>query len=59
MDIENRLVVAKGEEGGCGVDREFGIGRCKVLYLEWRSNEISPYSRGNYVQSLGIDHDER
>ena len=28
-DIQNRLVVAKGEEGGSGMDREFGVGRCK------------------------------
>ena len=24
--MENRLVVAKGEEGGSGVDGEFGVG---------------------------------
>ena len=24
-DIENRLVVAKGERGGSGIDREFGL----------------------------------
>ena len=35
-DIENRLVVAK-EEGGGGerMDWEFGISRCKLLYIEW------------------------
>ena len=33
-DIENRLVVAKGEEGGNGIDKEFGINRCKLLHLE-------------------------
>ena len=40
MDMENRLVVAKGEVGGSGMDWEFGVNRCKLLYLEWISNEI-------------------
>ena len=35
-DMENRLVVAKGEGGGSGMDGEFG--RCKLLNLEWISN---------------------
>ena len=35
--IENRLVVAKGEEGGSGMDGEFGVGRHKLLHLEWIS----------------------
>ena len=46
-------------EGGSGVDWEFGVNRCKLLHLKWISNEILPDSRGNRVQSLGIDHDER
>ena len=39
-EIENRLVVAKGEVGGGGMDWEFGISRCKLLYIEW----ITTYS---------------
>ena len=30
-DIENRRVVAKGQGGG--MDLEFGISRCKLLYI--------------------------
>ena len=42
-DIENRLVVAKGEEAGGGKDWEFGISRCKLLYRGWINNKfISP-----------------
>ena len=26
MDMDSRLVVAKGERGGTGMDREFGVG---------------------------------
>ena len=39
MDLENRLVVAKGE-GGSRVDWELGVNKCKLLPLEWISNEI-------------------
>ena len=39
-DIEDRLVVAKGERGGSGMDGEFGVGGCKLLHLEWISNEV-------------------
>ena len=38
MDIEDRLVVAKEE--GVGLAWGFGVSRCKLLHLEWRSNEI-------------------
>ena len=33
-DIENRLVAAKGEAGGSGMDWEFRVSRCKLLHLE-------------------------
>ena len=33
----HRLVVAKGEERGNGMDREFEVGRCKLFHLEWIS----------------------
>ena len=53
-DIENRLAVAKG--GRSRMDGEFGIHRCKLLYLECIDNKVLLYSIGNYIQSLGIDH---
>ena len=40
------------------MDGEFGVSRCKLFHLEWISNEVLLYSTGNYIQSLGIDHDE-
>ena len=51
MDMENRLVVAKkeGEGRGSGMDLEFGVNRCKLLPLEWISNEILLYSTGNHI----------
>ena len=31
IDKEKRLVVAKGEGRGSGMDGEFGVGRCKLF----------------------------
>ena len=58
-DMESRLAVAKGEGGGNGIYREFGVGRYKLLHLEWISNGVLLYSTGNYIQSLGVEHDGR
>ena len=41
------------------MDREFGVGRCQLLHLEWISKEVLRYSPGNNNQSLGIEHDGR
>ena len=40
-------------EQTCGCQGEFGDSRCKLLHLEWVSNEVLLYSTGNYIQSLG------
>ena len=57
--MENRLLFAKGQAAGSEMDGEFGVGRCKLLHLEWISNEVLLYRTGNYIQSLGLDHDGR
>ena len=57
-DIENRLVVAKGEEGGRGTDWEFGVGRCKLLHLEWINSKVLLCSTGNYIQYPVVNHKE-
>ena len=31
--------------------------RCKLLHLEWIRNEVLMYSTGNYILTLGIEHD--
>ena len=41
MDIENRLVVGKGEGVGRGRERKFRVNRCKFLYIE-RMNKKDP-----------------
>ena len=50
MDIENRLVVAKGEGVGGGMEWELGVSRRKLLYTEWINNKVLLYSTENYIQ---------
>ena len=39
------------------MDWEFGVNRCRLLPLEWISNEILLCSTGNYVWSLTKEHE--
>ena len=41
------------------MDWEFGVGRCKLLHLEKISSHALQFSTGNYIHSLGIEHDRR
>ena len=43
-----------GEEGG--LDWEFGVSRCKLLYIEWINNKVLLYSIGNYIQYPVVNH---
>ena len=43
-------------QGGRGMDWEFGVGRCKLLHLEWINDKVLLYSTGKYIQSPGINH---
>ena len=38
------------------MDREFGVGRCKLLPLEWINNKVLLQSTGNYTQYPVINH---
>ena len=49
-------MVAKGEGGEGGKDREFGINRCKLLYIGWINNKVLLYSTGNYIQYPLLNH---
>ena len=42
-------MVAK-REGGGGLHWEFGVSRCKLLYMGWINNKVLLYSTGNYIQ---------
>ena len=49
-------MVVKREGGGGGKDREFGISRCKVVYIGWINNEVLLYSTWNYIQYPVINY---
>ena len=55
MDVVNRLVVARGIEGG--LKWEAGISRCQLLYLGCINNKVLVYSTGSYIQYPMINHD--
>ena len=38
------------------MDWEFGISRCKLLYIGWINNKVLLYSTGNYIQYPVINH---
>ena len=54
MDIENRLVVAKGEGMGEGWIGSLGLADAK--YYIWINNKVLLYSTGNYIQYPAINH---
>ena len=54
-DIENRLVVAKGEGRGLVLKWYFGVRRCKLLHTGWLNNKVLLYSTGNYQYPM-INH---
>ena len=45
----------RGRSGG-GMEWEFGISRCKLLYIGWINNKILLYSTGNYIQYPVVNH---
>ena len=55
-DIENRLMVAKGEERKVGKGWEFGISRGKLLYIGWINNKLLLWSTGNNTQYAVTKH---
>ena len=38
------------------MDLEFGVGRCKLLHLEWINTKVLLYSTGNCIQYPVINH---
>ena len=50
------LWLPRGSGGRGGMDQEFGISRCKLLYIGWINNKFLLYSTGNYIQCSVINH---
>ena len=52
---ENRLMIAKGEGSGEGMEWEVRVSRCKALYMEG-INKVLLYSMVKYTQCPIINH---
>ena len=46
----------EGGELGGGMEWEFGISRCKLVYIGWINNKFLLYSTENYIQYPVINH---
>ena len=44
------LWLPRGKRDKGGINWEFGVIRCKLLYREWINNKVLVYSAGNYIQ---------
>ena len=51
-----KLVVAKGEEGGRGLHWDFEISGCKLVYRGWINNRVLLCSMGSYIQYPVVNH---
>ena len=51
-DIESRLTVANGKRGRKGMEWEFGISRCKLVYTRRINNKVLLYSTGSIFNIL-------
>ena len=59
IDIESRLVVAKGKEGQGRQGMGVGICGGKLLYIGWINNKVLLYNTGNYIQYRVITHNAK
>ena len=50
------LWLPRGRGCGGGMEWEFGISRCKLVYIGWINNKVLLYSTGNYIQCPEINH---
>ena len=51
-NIENGLGVAKGEGSWRGINREFAISRCKLVYIEWINRVLNCITQGTIFNIL-------
>ena len=49
-------MVTKGERGEGGINKEFGINRYTLQYIQQISNKVLLYSTGDYIQYLVINY---
>ena len=58
-DMENRLVVARGDGFGGKTEGKVGVSRCKLLYTGRRNNKVLLYSPGDSIQHPVINHNRK
>ena len=46
----------QGGNVGGGMDWEFRVSRCKLLYIEWVNNRVLLYGTRNYIQCFVINY---
>ena len=51
-----RTCSCPGGSGGSGLDGEFGVCRCQLLYIGWKNNKALLYRAGNTTQQSAISH---
>ena len=54
-EIRTRVPRGRREKGE--KECEFGISRCKPVYIKWINNKVLLYSMGNYIQFHMVYHD--
>ena len=52
-------MVAKGEGHEGGMEWEFGISRCKLVYIRQINNKVLLYRTGSYIQYPVINHNDK
>jgi len=45
----------RGKDGN-EMEWDFGMSRCKLVYIRWINSQIQLYNTGNYFQFLVINH---
>ena len=49
-------MVTKGEKDRERTDWEFGVSKCKLLYVGWINNKVLLYNSGNYIKYFEKNH---
>ena len=41
------------------MEREVGVSRCKLVYVEWINSKVPLYTTDNHIQHPVINHNEK
>ena len=54
IPVKSNLWLPKGKVGRGGINQEFHISRCILLYTKQKKNKVLLYRTGNYNQCTGV-----